>query len=1090
MKTVFAVLLLCALTVYGQTSFGRISGNVTDASGSALGGAKVILTNPDTQDTRNAVTDDQGYYLFTNLPIGKYTIEVTQTGFQKKQQTGVSVFADARLTSDFQLTVGDVNQSIEVVASAGETLNTVSGELARSIDQKQVENLALNGGNYIELLTLVPGAVVTNPDQFSVTTSLSATNQNINGNRGDSQNLTVDGAFNLVAGSNGSLMNNINSNFIQEVKIQTSNFSAEYGRTSGAAFNVVTKNGTNQYHGNAWELFRNDALDARNYFSVVKPKLRFNDFGYSVGGPIAKNKIFFFWGQEWKRLRQNANPSRQTLPGLALLDGNFAGQAVIFEPGTRNPIPNNNLAPYMTTDGKAMAAVYRTMAKQASFYTGVPGANNTILQPDNPLDFRQHIIRLDYRRNEKSSFYGRWVSDRNSLVDPYGTFSGSNLPTTPTLRNRPGESYLIAHTWLPTNTVVNEFRMNASWASQNIPPYGETWKRSTYGFQFPQLYTGGDYNSGIPDVAVAGFANYKGPSFALHSPSTDIMLGDTVSYIRKGHIMKAGFTIVRDRVDQNGRPSYTGNMTFNASGNPMTTGSALADMLTGNFRTYSEASSDPMGFFRFWQPGFFAQDSWKVSRRLNLEIGMRSEILQPMYTQGNNMASFDPSKYVASQAVVVNPNGTLVPGVGNPFNGLVRAGSGVPKSEEGRVPGSTGALFQSVPAGAERGFYTTQSVLAPRFGFAYLLANKTVLRGGYGIFYARPQGNLIFSQVNVAPILQAVQLENGNVANPSGGAGVSAPLSNINSIDPKLKNGSSQQFSMSIQRELPKSLFIEASYVGNLGRHLLRQPDINQASFEALNANAALPSAQRASTNYLRPYAGYSSILTFMSDSTSNYHALQTFLSKRAGRMFFTTSYTWSKALGDSSAQGDNPESYRNRHFNYGPLSYDRRHAFVTTYVLTMPTLKGKNAILQGVAGGWMLNGIIRLQTGQNFNVTGNTAIGGRRADYVGGSKYPENQTINNWLSRAAFAAAPDGRLGNTGVGIVTGPGLQQYNLSVSKNFRVRERYGVRFQTDFFNAFNTANFTGLDTNLANAAFGTLSSAYPPRQIQMQLKFTF
>ena len=525
MKLLAGLLLGCVLGLYGQTSFGRISGNVTDGSGAALAGAKVVVTNPETQAVRNAVTDDQGFYLVTNLPIGAYTVEVIQNGFQKKQQSGLQMVADGRLTVDFQLTVGDVNQSIEVVAAAGETLNTVSGELARVIDQKQVENLALNGGNYIELLTLIPGAVVTNPDQFSVTTSLSATNQNINGNRSDSQNLTVDGAFNLVAGSNGSLMNNINSNFIQEVKIQTSNFSAEYGRTAGAAFNVVTKNGTNQYHGNAWELFRNDALDARYYFSVVKPKLRYNDFGYSVGGPIVKNKVFFFWGQEWKRLRQNANPSRQTLPGAALLNGDFSGVAPVFYPGTRNPIPNNDLRSLITPDGKAMAAVYQLMAKNASFYTGVPGANNTILQPDNPLDFRQHIIRLDYRMNEKSSLYGRWVSDRNSLIDPYGTFSGSNLPTTPTQRNRPGESFLLAHTWLPSTSVVNEFRANASWASQNIPPYGDTWKRSTYGFQFPQLYSGGDYNNGIPDVAVSGFANYKGPSFALHSPSTDIMLG-------------------------------------------------------------------------------------------------------------------------------------------------------------------------------------------------------------------------------------------------------------------------------------------------------------------------------------------------------------------------------------------------------------------------------------------------------------------------------------------------------------------------------------------------------------------------------------
>ena len=336
--TAFAgALLLVALTgttLMAQTSFGRISGTVTDPSAAPIAGAKVSFTNNDTQNTRTVETDANGYYVVTNLPIGPYSVQTDIAGFQRKQLTGINVVADGRLTVDFQLQIGDVNQSVEVVAQSGESLNTVSGELSRVIDSKQVDNLALNGDNYVQLITLVPGAVVTNPDQFSVTTSLSATNQTINGNRSDSQNLTVDGAFNLVAGSNGSLMNNINPNFIQEVKVQTSNASAEYGRTAGVAFNVVTKNGGNQFHGALFENFRNDILDARNFFSVQKTKLRFNDFGYDIGGPIKKDKLFFFFGEDFKRLRQSANPSRVTLPSTALLAGNFAGQAQLFYPGT------------------------------------------------------------------------------------------------------------------------------------------------------------------------------------------------------------------------------------------------------------------------------------------------------------------------------------------------------------------------------------------------------------------------------------------------------------------------------------------------------------------------------------------------------------------------------------------------------------------------------------------------------------------------------------------------------------------------------------------------------------------------------------
>ncbi len=1081
-------------SINSQTSFGRIGGIVTDISKAAIVNAKVTVTNIDTQLIRTDSTDSNGAYIIINLPIGPYTVEVDQPGFQRQKQTGLEVVADGRITADFSLQVGDVSQSIEVVSATAETLNTVSGELSRVIESKQVDNLALNGGNYVQLLTLVPGAVVTNPDQFSVTTSLSATNQVINGNRSDSQNLTVDGAFNLVAGSNGSLINNVNSNFIQEVKVQTSNASAEYGRTGGVTFNVVTKNGTNTFHGSGFETFRNDALDARNTFSVTKTKLRFNDFGGTIGGPIKKDKLFFFFGAEWKRLRQNASPSRLTVPATALLNGDFSSQKQLFYPGTTDPIPNNDISSLITPDGRAIANVYRLISKQASFFNNNPVTNNLILQPENPLDYRQHLLRIDYHLSDMHSLYGRWVEDRNSLIDPYGTFSGSNLNTTPTLRSRPGESFLLSETWLISPNLINELRLNASWASQNIPPYGATWLRTTYGFQFPQLFPNGtgNFRNGIPDVAVSGFSNFKGPAFALHSPSTDIQFADSVSWIHGSHISKAGVAIIRDRVDQNGRASYTGNVSFSSSGNINTTGNSLADALLGNFRTYSEASADPLGFFRFWQPGAFIQDNWRASRKLNLEFGLRWERLDPWNTQANNMANFVPALYDPAKAVSITSAGTVVPGSGSLYNGLVRAGNGIPSEEQGRVPGSTGAAFNAIPAGAERGFFNAQNCFSPRFGFAYSAFPKTVVRGGFGLFFARPQGNMIFSQLNVPPITQISQFENGNLSNPGRAAGVLAPNGNITAIDPKVTNGYTEQYSLGIQRELSRGLFFETTYVGNLGRHLLRQPNINQIPFALNAANVALPTAQRLPNASLVPYRGYSNITQYRSDSTSNYHALQTYVSKRAGAVFFTAGYTFSKALGDASGQGDNPENYVNRHFNYGPLSFDRRHAFFATYVWSLPKLNGHNPALRTALGSWRFNGIIRLQTGQYYTITANTSIGNRRADYLGGDTLTPSdaRTINNWINKDAFGPAANDRFGNSGTGIVEGPGLQSYDLSLAKVFPFHDRYNLRFQVDAFNAFNVSNFNGLIVDRSNNAFGTLPSAYPPRNLQLQMKFTF
>jgi hypothetical protein len=280
------------------------------------------------------------------------------------------------------------------------------------------------------------------------------------------------------------------------------------------------------------------------------------------------------------------------------------------------------------------------------------------------------------------------------------------------------------------------------------------------------------------------------------------------------------------------------------------------------------------------------------------------------------------------------------------------------------------------------------------------------------------------------------------------------------------------------------------AYVGNLGRHLLRAPDINQIPFAAFAANAQLPSAQQVPQAALRPYPGFSSIFQYNSDSTMNYHALQSYVSKRSGNIFMTASYTFAKSLGDTNAEGDNPENYLDRHFNYGPTSFDRRHVFIGTYVWSLPRLHSWNPVLRGALGSWMLNGIVRLQSGQYYTITGSTAEGTRRADYNGSPVYPSTQGPNGWFTTGAFTTAPVSRLGNTGAGIVEGPPLHVFNLSLAKNFRYTERFNLKFQADFFNAINTANFSGLGTTVTSSGFGTLSSAYPPRQIQLSLKMTF
>jgi hypothetical protein len=1092
---VFLLFIGFSMSLNGQTSLGQIAGNVTDSTGAIIPDAAVTITNLGRGTVRTTVTDNNGYFVVTNLPIGDYSVGVKKAGYGPQLQTGLSVIADAHLTANFQMQVGQVTEEVTVTAITGETLNVTSGELAHVIDTKQVEELPLNGRNYTQVLTLIPGAVVTNPDIFAITTGLNSTNQVVNGNRADSANLTVDGAFNQASGSNGSLVNNVSPDFIKEVKIETSNFSAEFGRTSGPAFNIVTKGGTNQWHGGAIEFARNNDFDARPYFSAIKTHLVYNNFGYFVGGPIIKDKLFFFVGEEWKRLRQQQSPSVQTTPSSAQLAGNFAGVAQLNFPGTTTPIPNNNIASLMSVDGKAIANVFTTMNKLGSYTDQTGATNNLTLIPLNPLNYREDIVRMDYTINNKHTIYGRWINDNNSLIDPFGTFSSSNLPTTPTTRNRPGQSYLASETWNFKPTMVNQATVNFGWVSQNIPPYGSNWMRSAYGFQFGKLFPGaGPYPTGIPYVTIQNFASFQGPNFALHSPTTDIQFADTISIIKGNHLVKFGGIFIRNRVDQNGRPQYLGQINFTTSSSTNTTGNALADALIGNFAQYTEANADPTGHFRFNQPEAFVQDTWKIARKLSLELGVRWQLIRPLYAQGNNMSNFDPSVYSASSAVTVLTNGKIVPGSGNSFNGLVRAGKGVPSDQTVRVPNVNTSAYQYIPIGAPRGFYTMNGAVGPRLGFAYAYDDKTSVRGGFGVFYYRAEGNVTFSQVNVQPWLQNVEFDNANLSNISGGSPNNTALQGgISAIDPKMKNSYVDDFSLGVQRELPWNMLLETTYVGNLAHHLLRQPNINAPTPAQVASNTSY------SSNYFNPYLGFTSISQNRADSNSNYNALQLYLTKRQGQITFTSGYTFGKTLGDSSSNNTGLEWWQNRSYNYGALSIDRRHAWISTATWALPNFEGKSLLLREAVGGWGLTGVYRYQSGPYYSITGSApTLGTRRANQVAGQSIyakgdrftlPSHQA--QWINQAAFTAAPANAFGNAGVANVELPSLQQVDLTASKGFVITERINFRFQADAFNAFNHCNYSSVGTTATSgSSFGRLNGAYPNRQLQLGAKVTF
>lgn len=1134
----FTIIIGVAATTLAQTTSGRISGTVSDSTGAVIPNANVVVSNPATSFSRTVVTDENGFYVVTNVPVGIYRVSVEAQNFKTSVKTENTLSADQRLTVDFVLEAGQVSEIVEVTQTSGETVNTTSGEVAKVIDSQQLDNMALNGRNYYQLLSIIPGAVVTADD--SLDTNLATNTININGNRGVSNNLTIDGGNNNNAGSNASQINNVGLDMIQEVKLQTSNFSAEYGRNSGAQINVVTKRGTNRYRGSAFEFLRNDMFDARDAFAATKPFLRYHNYGYTFGGPLpipnfgqtgpmfksGKDKLFFFFGQEWKSIHRFAASRQQTLPTLAELNGDFsfrlrgadgivgtADDGVLRDPnavGTcstadrtacfggnnvslRNKIPLNRITP----DGRAISNLYQTMIDLASGYNNAPVGQNATYQPSIASEFRQEFIRLDYIFNTNHSIFGRYVHDSNRVEEPYGTFINSPLPTSQQFRNRPGNGLQLGYNWNITPTLINEVKFNRAWTDQRIVPSSPYSSRDTYGYEFTQLFpNGGQYENSIPDTNFAGtgsVANFAGDARALTALAKDYMFSDTLTWVKGNHTVKFGFLYNFSQIFQNGRSIYAGQVTFNPSGNPNSTGNAFADALLSNFRTYNEASYDPVAHFQFNQYDAFVADSWRFSKNLSLEIGVRYQYGTPFYARENNITNFDPKLYDPSRAVVLNQAGTVVtiPPGANRFNGLIRPAE-VPEGSRDLVPSWNSPNVAAVPTGAPRGFYEPKHYFMPRVGFAYapFSDNKTAIRGGFGMYYDRIEGNIIFPLENNPPFVESANYENGNLSDIRGGTVAAiAPFAALTTISPDMKVSYTMNFSLGVQRELPWGILVEATGVGNLGRNLTRQNDINAVPFAAQLANLELPTAQRLGMNSMRPYKGYSNINQRLSDASSKYYAMQLYAAKRKGDILATINYTWSKVLSDANVLTEAAEEgLTNRRFNYGPASFDRRQAFVATYTYSIPLFKGSTGWKRAFLHGYEVSGITRIQAGRPYTITGATSIGTRRADVISSDLYIRDN--RQWLNPAAFVTAPNIRLGNSGVGIVTGPILAVNDFSLRKRFRLGENKDLRFQGDIFNAFNRNNFSNMQTVVTNPSFGVLTVSGPGRSIQLGIRLGF
>ncbi len=1106
-QTILILFLALTLAVSAQVTTSQISGVVRDSSGASAAKVQVRLINQQTRLTRTTETNAEGYYIVSNLPPGEYLVHIEHTGFKTFERSNIVTSSGDRVDVSPTLALGNMTEVVSVV-SHGEQVETESGTVGRLVDGEQVRELALDGRNLFQMVMLLPGVSATT-DQFDrggIATG-SIADFNFNGTRATSTSVMVDGGSNQDTGNITGQTNNVSVDFVQEVKVASSSYSAEYGRNAGAQINFTTRSGTEKYHGTLFEFFRNDKLNARGFFSPTVDVLRLNQFGWNLGGQLwipgllkkGDRKIFFFVGQEYRR-RIDGQTQRTTFPTVAQRSGNIGGTAVLRYPpnfpvtslrgqliqdpsrATASNPNGNNIMPrqYMTANGVATMKIFDAMQLLSSSYTDQAVGNNTVFQLANTDIRREDILRVDYQLSPRNLIYVRYLYDRGSGYSPYEMGA---IPTFQATRSNVNPNVQLAWTAVISSKSVNEAAIVSNYFNLYRAQVGAQRLPQTYGMNIGELYGNEDQTYGIPSIAISGYTTISGARDTRNSPVYDFSVRDNFSHMIGRHNLKTGILAIRNRKNQ--RVYFTtGSVSYQTSGNPNTTGNALFDTLLGNYYQYTETDREKWTPIRMTQIEGYVADTWKVRSNLTLDIGVRYQFLPPPYTTDNGISTFMPNLYNPANAQQVIPTGTnagqLQPGVGQPANGIVLAGTG----------------------GLSRGFYDNQNKLSPRFGFAWDPSRKGTfsVRGGAAIYYDRMNVGDLNSAGGNPPFVNTVTLYNGEFDNLASGRSATFPVA-VASFRPNIVAPATYNWSFGIQKKLPFQTLLDVNYVSTQARHLLREP----------NMNTVTPAAQYAKSTYninaLRPYQGYTNILLWETSASSSYHGLQTSVSRRYSKtLTYSFAYTFSKVLTDANTSGDTPQDITNYRAERSHASFDRNHVAVISYIYSLPKLTNSNNLLRNVAGGWQLSGITQLQSGGWVSPSITTPTGTRRPDRVGDVKYLDPRQVQvlvggNGAKTAGnfyfdptpgttFTAPAPTAYGNSAPFIIRGPGRHNWDMSLFKNFRIQEKLNAQFRGEFFNVWNHANFRNPNVTASALAYGTITDAGPPRLAQIALKLTF
>jgi hypothetical protein len=1162
---IVAMIWMSLAIAFAQTAVkATVTGTITDSAGAAVQGARVIVTNQAMGTISSTTTNEVGRYTVLDLASGNYDVAIEKSGFQRCMGKSVALDPAQTLTFSCVLKPGSIDQTVEVAADSLQ-VETETAQVSTTLTAEQVQEVPVNGRNWSNLLGLVPGVV--GGSEFNSFNAgfgkiFSTQGTHVNGLADTDNNILVEGVTSQRTRGNAVQVAPPTIDAISEISIVTTGYMPEFSRAGGGQIAVQLRSGTPEYHGSLYEYNRNTVYDAADAFSGVNSPINYNNFGFTVGGPVIphKKKLFFFYSQEFVKWPASAFDTT-FVPTAQQHQGNFSALCPGVTPSTPSDqipaqcptvpgylnnvadpntgqilaggqaFPNNTIAQkFWSPNGAAMLSLYptATIFNNANFNFGFTAHQ---LQNEDT-----ESLKIDYDLDSiKSHLSGTLRRFSNLLVFPD---EGGSTQLTTLNWHFPSRAASVDFLTTLSSSLVNDFTVGAQTdpVRSDLAPgaLANGLNRGSLGINFPYIFGNAskDFPGKVPSISIQGLDQFQQFISAYPSRSTGHLyqIQDVITKTLKTHTMKFGVWIEHDGendADQLGFASQNLNGFFNffanSSQNPNTTGSSVADLLLGNFDSYTEFGFRNETAYSSWQTGLFAQDTWKVNSRFTVQGGLRWDFFPPYSAKFCNFALFEPQFYSAAAGVqqVVDPATGNVTG-GNRVNGMVMPCSQLPASANGAI-GLFGqpltasnhnsiqsqlmnaGILRGLPPGIVQSHYKN---FEPRLGFAWdpFGHGKTSIRAGGGVFYSHFTLNDATLPGSNAPFQSSATIFGGRVDCPgfaltaSGtcttttAPGVSAPLS-VSGQNLSNNPLAIYQWSLTAEQMLPKDFLVSLGYVGNLTRHGNLLENLNEMRPGTFNNNPGAPSL-----NAQVPFPGFGAITFSANANNSNYNALQASLQRRMKNgLLIQAAYTYAQAFDFADEYSQEIPNHYCVACNYGPSGFNRHHQLNVSYVYVLPFFKNSNAIVRTLLGGWELAGVFSVHSGTPFAITGGFAdpslMGfddGEFAQVIPGCN-PNNgpRTRTAFFNSACITNPAPGTLGNAGKGVVWGPRYWNDDFALYKNGSVwGEKLHYQIKGQAFNVLNHTNWSGLDTNFGDQNFGGVTSDTPARALEIGAKIVF